>query len=93
MVSIKYLIICICTFSLLLSSSFRYKGNDQNQITTDSDDPHHIVVSENVLTVNRFIESDAGIYKCSLVDSNTGVTLNKKEFNLACEYIELSKKY
>lgn len=43
-------------------------------------------MSENVLTVNRFIESDAGMYKCSLVDSSTGTTLNKKEFNLACEY-------
>jgi len=60
---------------------FRFKGD--NQITTDSEDPHHIDVSENTLVVNRFVESDAGQYTCKLFNSNNS-PIDKKVFNVVC---------
>jgi len=60
---------------------FRFKGD--NQIMTDSEDPHHIYVSDNTLTVNRFVENDAGFYTCKLFNANNGF-IEKKEFNVAC---------
>lgn len=53
---------------------------------TDSEDPHHIYVSDNTLTVNRFVENDAGFYTCKLFNANNGF-IEKKEFNVACQYI------
>lgn len=66
-----------------------FKGD--NQITTDSEDPHHIDVAENILTINRFVENDAGIYSCKLFNNNNAY-IEKKEFNVALKpYIKLPK--
>ncbi|KAL5244468.1 hypothetical protein ACI65C_011878 [Semiaphis heraclei] len=65
-----------------------FKGD--NQITTDSEDPHHVDVSENTLVVNRFVENDAGQYTCSLFSSNS--LIDKKVFNVVLKpYMKLPK--
>jgi len=66
-----------------------FKGNVP--ITTDSNDPHHVDVSENTLTVNRFIEDDAGQYTCKLLNSANEV-LDHKDFNVVLKpYMKLPK--
>ncbi|XP_022176104.1 neuroplastin isoform X1 [Myzus persicae] len=66
-----------------------FKGD--NQITTDSEDPHHIDVSGNTLIVNRFVENDAGQYTCSLFTS-TMSPVDKKVFNVVLKpYMKLPK--
>lgn len=71
----------VIIFKLNYSIFFRFKG--ANQILTDSDDPHHIEVIANTLTVSRFYEADAGSYTCQLLGSNNAI-IDKKEFNVAC---------
>ncbi|XP_025193126.1 neuroplastin isoform X2 [Melanaphis sacchari] len=64
---------------------------DGNQITTDSEDPHHYDVSENTLVVNRFVESDVGEYKCEIRDSNNNVKAEKTVKIFLKPYMKLPK--
>lgn len=61
----------VVTF-LFLYFFFRFKGDNRSaaQITDDFDRVYQVDVSENTLTFNRFIGSNAGRYTCRLFDDN-----------------------
>lgn len=56
---------CRCLFD-------RFKGDNRsvNQITDDFDRVYQVDVSDNTLTFNRFIGSNAGRYTCKLFDDD-----------------------
>lgn len=64
----------------------RFKGNDRskNQITEDFDKVYQIDVSENTLTFNRFIGSNAGQYTCKLFNYDNDSLIDKKVISVAC---------
>lgn len=63
----------------------RFKGN--NPISTDSEDPHHIDVTDNTVKINRLVEDDAGRYTCKLFNANDKTEITQKDINVVCEYI------
>lgn len=73
------------TVNFILKYNIRLKGS--NQIETDSEEPHHIEVSGNTLTINRAVESDAGEYTCQLLNAENKNSLSQKDFKVVCMYI------
>ncbi|VVC34321.1 Hypothetical protein CINCED_3A013515 [Cinara cedri] len=65
---------------------------EEDSINTDSDDPHHVSVSDNTLTINRFVENDAGKYSCKLYNQNNPKELGQKSFQVVLKpYLKLPK--